>query len=133
MRRPVVSPTVLLALVALAGLGASTALAQQTPATTPSTRPCAADVARLCPGLTPGQGSARQCLRQNADQLSAECKAHIEQAREHFHAAREACQADVSRFCADMKPGHGRIVACLSEHSAELSDACKAQLPAPRS
>ena len=50
----------------------------------------------------------------------------------HFHAAREACQADVSKFCADMKPGHGRIVACLSQHTAELSDACKAQLPAPR-
>jgi len=132
MRRPVVSPAALLAFVALAGLGASTALAQQAPATTPSTRPCAADVARLCPGITPGHGSARQCLRQNADQLSAECKAHIEQAREHFQAAREACQADVSRFCADMKPGHGRIVACLSQHSAELSDACKAQLPAPR-
>jgi hypothetical protein len=31
-----------------------------------------------------------------------------------------------------MKPGHGRIVACLSQHSAELSDACKAQLPAPK-
>ena len=131
MRRRVVSPTVLLALVALAGLGASTALAQQAPTTTPSTRPCAADVARLCPG-TSGQGGARQCLRQNADQLSTECKAHIEQAREHFHAAREACQADVSKFCADMKPGHGRIVACLSQHTAELSDACKAQLPAPR-
>ncbi|MGZ6162413.1 MAG: cysteine rich repeat-containing protein [Myxococcaceae bacterium] len=131
MRRPVFAPAVLLALVALAGLGASTALAQQTPATTPSTRPCAADVARLCPG-TSGQGSAHQCLRQNADQLSAECKAHIELAREHFHAAREACQADASKFCADMKPGHGRIVACLSQHSAELSDACKAQLPAPR-
>ncbi len=133
MRRPVPSPAVLLVVVSLAGLGASAALAQQAPATTPATRPCEADVARLCPGVTPGQGGIRQCLRQNADQLSAECKAHIAQAREHFHVAREACQGDVSKLCAEVKPGHGRILACLSEHSAELSDACKAQLPAPRS
>jgi hypothetical protein len=133
MRRLVPFRAILLVLVGLAGLGATAALAQQAPATPPAARPCEADVARLCPGITPGQGSVRQCLRQNADQLSTECKAHIEQAREHFHAAREACQGDVSKFCADVKPGHGRIVACLSEHSAELSDACKAQLPAPRS
>jgi hypothetical protein len=132
MRRPVLSPAVLLVLASLAGFGVSTALAQQTPAATPPARPCEADVARLCPGIQPGQGSVRQCLRQNAEQLSTECKAHIEQARQHFHATKEACQGDAAKFCAEVKPGHGRIAACLSEHASELSDACKAQLPAPK-
>ncbi|HVP62983.1 MAG TPA: cysteine rich repeat-containing protein [Myxococcaceae bacterium] len=127
MRRLVPSPAVLL--VMLAGLGASAALAQQ--ASAPA-RPCAADVARLCPGVQPGHGAMRQCLQQNADQLSAECKAHIEQARQHFRAVHEACQGDVAAFCANVTPGAGRIAACLREHASELSDTCKAHWPAQK-
>ncbi len=129
MRRLVPSPAVLLV---LAGLAASAALAQQAPSTGLPAHPCDADVTRLCPGVQPGQGGIRQCLKQNADQLSAECKAHIDQGRQHFHAAREACQGDVAAFCANVKPGGGRIAACLKEHASELSDACKAQWPAPK-
>ncbi len=113
-----------LSLVALlATLAAPVALAQDAP----PAHPCSADVARLCPGVQPGRGAIRACLQQNADQLSAECTAHIAQARQRFQAVREACQADVTRFCSDVAPGGHRIAACLREHASELSDACKAQ------
>lgn len=35
------------------------------------------------------------------------------------------CRADVEKFCADVKPGGGRIAACLKKNAAQLSPACK--------
>ena len=41
----------------------------------------------------------------------------------HDHTA-----ADVKQFCADTKPGEGRVEACIKAHVADLSDACKVGL-----
>lgn len=124
MRRPVFSPA---AFVLIAALAAGAALAQQAATPAPE-RPCAADVARLCPNAK-GRADVHACLQQNADQVSAECKARIEQIHQKFEAAREACQPDVAKFCADVKPGGRRIAACLREHTSELSQACQAAIP----
>jgi hypothetical protein len=35
------------------------------------------------------------------------------------------CSADLEKFCKDVKPGGGRIIACLKQHEAEVSEACK--------
>jgi hypothetical protein len=126
MRRPVLSPA---ALVLLAVLGTGAALSQETPSTPSPQRPCAADVARLCPQAQPGRAGMHACLQRNADQLSAECKAHVDQAGKKFQAAREACQPDVARLCSDVKPGGRRVAACLREHASELSEACQSALP----
>ena len=40
---------------------------------------------------------------------------------------RQACQADIDRFCKDAQPGGG-FRACLGAHAAELSADCRAQL-----
>ncbi len=37
------------------------------------------------------------------------------------------CSADMKKFCADTKPGDGRLVACMKQHEAELSQQCRAQ------
>jgi len=37
---------------------------------------------------------------------------------------RQACAADVKKFCAQVKPGGGRILECLEDHSKEVSDEC---------
>ena len=121
MRRPVFS-----LLLATSTLCASAALAQST---TPPANACKADVARLCPDAQ-GHKDIRACMQQNADQVSAECKAQIDARRAKFQAAREACQPDVAKFCSDVQPGGRRIVACLKQHAAELSDTCRAQWPA---
>ena len=36
------------------------------------------------------------------------------------------CHADRQKFCKDVKPGEGRVRACLNEHQADLSAKCKA-------
>ncbi len=38
---------------------------------------------------------------------------------------RDGCAADAQKLCAGVKAGGGRILACLKEHKAELSDQCK--------
>jgi len=37
----------------------------------------------------------------------------------------KSCAADVSKFCKEVPPGHGRIAVCLNEHAADLAPACK--------
>jgi cysteine rich repeat protein len=127
MRRPVFSPA---ALVLVSCLASGLAFAQQTPSTSPQ-GPCAADVARLCPDAH-GRAGVHACLKQNADQVSAECKARIEEVHQKFEAAKAACQPDVAKFCADVKPGGHRVAACLRDHASELSEACQAAIPAKK-
>ena len=46
--------------------------------------------------------------------------------------AREECKEDAQKFCKDIKPGHGRVIACLKSHESELSEACKANMKMER-
>jgi Cysteine rich repeat len=53
--------------------------------------------------------------------FSLGCQLSLVKAR----AVRKACRADVKKNCADIKPGGGRIEACLKDHFADVSDPCK--------
>jgi hypothetical protein len=35
-----------------------------------------------------------------------------------------ACRDDINRLCAGVQPGGGRILACLREHTADVSPGC---------
>ena len=39
--------------------------------------------------------------------------------------AQAACASDVQKLCAGVQSGGGRIIACLKQHQAEVSDGCK--------
>ena len=41
---------------------------------------------------------------------------------------RKPCAADEKRFCAQIKPGQGRILECLKSHRKQLDDACHAAI-----
>ena len=41
-------------------------------------------------------------------------------------AVKEACKADVEKFCAGIKPGGGQLKDCMKPHRKEVSDECKA-------
>ncbi len=47
---------------------------------------------------------------------------------EHRHHGPHACRPDIEKFCADTKPGDGRIIACLNSHKTDLTPACAAGL-----
>jgi hypothetical protein len=38
---------------------------------------------------------------------------------------RQACRADFQKFCADVRPGSGRVAQCLLEHKDKLSSGCR--------
>lgn len=43
-------------------------------------------------------------------------------------AKHRVCRADARKFCQGVKPGEGRIIACLKENSSKLSPACAAKI-----
>jgi hypothetical protein len=43
-------------------------------------------------------------------------------------AQRKACRGDFEKYCKDVTPGGGRIIACLSQQGDKLSPACKSAL-----
>lgn len=42
--------------------------------------------------------------------------------------AKHPCNEDAQKFCKDVKPGEGRIIACMENHKKELSAACLAHI-----
>ena len=42
--------------------------------------------------------------------------------------ARQACAADIKQMCAEVKPGEGRLKACVKEHFGQLSASCQTAL-----
>jgi hypothetical protein len=42
--------------------------------------------------------------------------------------ARQACAADIKRLCFEVKPGEGRLKACVKEHFGHLSAPCQTAL-----
>ena len=42
--------------------------------------------------------------------------------------ARQACAADIKQLCAEVKPGEGRLKACVKEHFGKLSASCQTAL-----
>ena len=81
---------------------------------------CLKDAKALCPGVVPGGGKIRDCLKTHIKDLSDECKGVLVKAVNV-----KACADDVKKHCADVKAGDGRIEACMKSHVADLSDACK--------
>jgi len=41
--------------------------------------------------------------------------------------AKGPCAEDVKKLCSDVEKGEGRVIKCLKEHEAQLSEACKAK------
>ena len=43
-----------------------------------------------------------------------------------------ACGDDTQKFCGGVEKGQGRIVKCLKDHQADLSEGCRSELAAAR-
>jgi hypothetical protein len=39
--------------------------------------------------------------------------------------AAKTCASDIKTLCADVRPGQGRIAACVKDHIKDLSDPCQ--------
>jgi hypothetical protein len=80
---------------------------------------CTGGFIKFCAGAIPGNRAVRNCMRQNFDKLSVECRTAIEQG---LH---ELCAADVMKFCPGIKPGSGGILDCMQQNFDQLSVECR--------
>ena len=96
---------------------------------------CEAEVEQLCPEANDGE-VRRQCLERRAQQLPAACQQQIRERlvkwKEERSQFKLACQADIRRFCSDVRPAEGQKLQCLQQHAQEVSDGCYEMLPKGR-
>jgi hypothetical protein len=90
--------------------------------------PCAADIEKFCSNVPIGGGRIQTCLKEHEKELSPECAARHENLEKDMGAIAATCRYDISRFCSDVSPGHGRIGRCLAAHRSDLSPSCADRL-----
>ena len=136
--------------------------------------PCAADAAKFCKDVKPGEGRVKACLKEHEKDLSQACRDRKALRAEKRGGKREgargkdgkgsgacmrqygkgfasgfrkgfkmrgglgqgkggknkgarACASDAKKLCGDVKPGEGRVKACLQKNLEKLSEGCKAR------
>jgi hypothetical protein len=93
---------------------------------------CREDREKHCPKVIKGNHKGMwQCMKEHEAELSEGCKNHIAQVREKSRDIKKACKADYKKLCKQVKAGEGRIINCLKENEANLSDSCKGALAGP--
>jgi len=53
--------------------------------------------------------------------------------RNEAYALMNICRGDYDRLCSSVRPGGGRVLACLQSHSSQLSTACAQAMPRAQS
>jgi len=114
---------------------------------------CGVEYRIHCAGIPPGGAASIACLKRNLRTLSGACQQALgavagatsaaaaptvappaEPApllvtpREELYMLRIACGADYAAFCRGLRPGAGRIAACLHYNSINLSPRCQQAL-----
>lgn len=87
-------------------------------------KPCAEDIEKYCKDVKPGEGGILKCLKEHDDELSDSCRDKLNSVLKRQNQAKHACAGDIAKFCADVKPGGGRLIKCLKPHSNELAPQC---------
>jgi Cysteine rich repeat len=98
---------------------------------------CNKELTTFCKGVPEGEGRILACLYAFEAKVSDKCvqavydaATQLEQAVTALKFAANECKADLQKFCADVKLGEGRGLACLSKHDKEVSQSCKDALKA---
>ncbi len=92
---------------------------------------CETDIRSYCSQVTPGDGRMLHCMAAHEDKISGQCQYAFYQAATILEQLATAtayvasqCATDIETYCSDVAMGEGRILMCLSENEAEVSDAC---------
>lgn len=93
---------------------------------------CEAEIEQLCPDSPEGP-SRTNCLERRKADLAPPCRQQLQERfvkwKEDRNRVLSACQEDVRRLCAGIRPGDGRMVQCLQAHAQDVSDRCYQTLP----
>ena len=92
---------------------------------------CETELTSFCSQVTPGDGRLLHCMAAHEDKVSGQCQyafyqaaAILEQIATATAYLASQCATDIETHCNDVAMGEGRILACLADNEAEVSDAC---------
>ena len=93
---------------------------------------CKPEIEIRCKDVSPGEGRILACLFAYQDKLSAKCEwalydsaVRLERAVAALSYAVNECEADLTAYCADVKAGQGRLLQCIDQNDANVSQRCK--------
>jgi len=89
--------------------------------------PCAEDAKKFCGNERPGGGRIAKCMKSHEAELSPACQSAMKEAEQKLQEFSDACKPDAEKFCKGIRPGQGRILACLKSHQSDLAPACAAE------
>jgi hypothetical protein len=96
------------------------------------TKGCKTELDTYCKNVTPGEGRIVACLYAFSDKLSGQCEyalydaaAQLERALTALTYVANECRDDLQKFCANIKPGEGRLLACMDKNEKQVSSRCK--------
>lgn len=78
--------------------------------------PCANDYRKYCRGVAPGGGRILQCLKNNAEAISPDCRASV--------LGLLACSSDRKKFCNGVQPENWKLQKCMEKHVGSLTPSC---------
>ncbi len=86
--------------------------------------PCVVDIKQFCANVPVGGGRVQECLKENEAKISEACRTQVDALQRDAAMLDASCRWDIARFCSDVNPGGGRIMACLNTNKIALSPAC---------
>ncbi len=96
---------------------------------------CGADIKKLCKGLNLGNNRIRDCLTQNAAQVSPQCSStmaavvsSIQKRQQAQASVVKVCRDDAARRCEGVVPGEAHILTCLLKATRVVSSKCNAAI-----
>jgi hypothetical protein len=96
---------------------------------------CDKELKTYCKDVTPGEGRGLACLYAFSDKLSGQCEyalydaaAQLERALTALTYVANECRDDLAKYCANIKPGEGRLLQCIDKNEAKVTKRCKTAL-----
>jgi hypothetical protein len=92
---------------------------------------CEKEITTFCKDVTPGEGRILACLYAHEDKLSGQCEYALYDAAVQLERVVAAltyvaneCRDDLKAYCANVKPGEGRLLDCIEKNREKVSERC---------
>jgi Cysteine rich repeat len=93
---------------------------------------CETEIKSYCSDVTLGEGRLLACLYAHSDKISSRCEyafydaaVQLERAVAAISFVANECRDDLMKLCANVPPGEGRLLECLDQNAAKVSDRCQ--------
>lgn len=96
---------------------------------------CQQELTTFCKDVTPGEGRILACLYAFQDKITSRCEHalfdsvnQLDRILNNLTYAVTECRDDLKKHCAEVQPGEGRLLDCLSRNEANVSSRCNTAL-----